>query len=138
MRTHSEIVRQFGARALREALAGRGAIFSANATQLWAHRNSIPARYWPLLCDLGAAKMEELMARTSDGHPSVPAPKHRPALTAGVQEPSRPFVRDFSEEEPNEARDWAKRRAALESFYALARGWRSEEPYGPRDELHDR
>lgn len=34
--------------------------------------------------------------------------------------------------------DPAERRAALQAFFDMAEGWRSDRPYGPRAELYDR
>ena len=40
---------------------------------------------------------------------------------------------------PSPATSEAERQAAIESFLGLAgQGWRSDGPYGPRDELYDR
>lgn len=60
-RTHSEIVRLFGASNLRRLLIEKGfELPNPTTTQRWADRDSIPDDYWNALAEAGVATLEEL------------------------------------------------------------------------------
>lgn len=60
MRTHSEIVRDYGAARLARRLAELGVDVHASTPQRWADRDSIPGEYWKLLADADIATLDEL------------------------------------------------------------------------------
>lgn len=60
MRTHQQIVREFGASALGRALRERGVKLRDSTPQRWADRDSIPGGYWNVLHELGVASLAEL------------------------------------------------------------------------------
>lgn len=60
MRSHSQIVREYGATALRHDLRTRGIEVHASTPQRWADRNSIPGPFWADIVALGAASLDEL------------------------------------------------------------------------------
>jgi hypothetical protein len=59
MRSHSDIVKEFGASKLYAALADRFELHQTTP-QRWADRDSIPGEYWKALSDLNVATLEEL------------------------------------------------------------------------------
>lgn len=62
MRTHSQIVRDHGAQALRRLLVDRGYDISPTTPQRWADRDSIPDYAWQTLAEEEVASLEELAA----------------------------------------------------------------------------
>lgn len=69
MRTHSQIVRDYGVAKLHERLTALGFTVSEHAPKRWIDRDSIPDDYWFALQDEGVASLEEL-AKGAD--PRVP------------------------------------------------------------------
>lgn len=74
MRTHSEIIREYGATKLVRALQERGIVIHQSTPQRWADRGSIPAEYWTALVDLGASTLEEMSEGAAQRIPSAGAP----------------------------------------------------------------
>ena len=67
MRTHAQIVREYGAQALRNLLVGRGCdLGNPSTTQRWADRDSIPGEYWNAIAEAGIASLEELAAAAAE------------------------------------------------------------------------
>ena len=136
MRTHADIVRQFGASALRRELEVKGLRLSATTVQRWADRDSIPAAYWPTLDVLGAATLEELSSAAA------------PAMSPGVAEDAAPFNRPESGKTgwkhlpPNVFISTAsdEERAAARAYILSAPtwGWSSEGRTMTRDEMNER
>jgi hypothetical protein len=62
MRTHSEIVREFGALKLAGELNRVGVELSSSTPQRWADRDRIPTEYWDALIELKIATRDELFA----------------------------------------------------------------------------
>ena len=62
MRTHREIVKQFGPSKLFHALVAAGRGLASNTPQRWAERDRIPGEWWTDVIAAGAATMEELQA----------------------------------------------------------------------------
>lgn len=62
MRSHSQIVREYGASALHRALKNVGRDIHPSTPQRWADRNSIPGSFWADLVQVGAATLSELAA----------------------------------------------------------------------------
>jgi len=83
MRTHAQIVRDYGAQALRSHLIGRGYdLGNASTTQRWADRDSIPGEYWNAIADAGIASLDELA--------TAAAGRKRPAPAAAEAAPMPP------------------------------------------------
>lgn len=80
MRSHAEIVREFGAAALARHLNGRGFEVKSGTPQRWAERNSIPGEYWNALSEDEIASLEEL-ARAADSRRDPALPFEEGALT---------------------------------------------------------
>jgi len=62
MRSHAEIVKQFGATAMFHALIKRGHVLAAHTPKRWADRDRIPAEWWSDLVAIKAATLTELQA----------------------------------------------------------------------------
>jgi hypothetical protein len=62
MRTHEQIVRDFGPTNLYRALPSVGVKVAQSTPQRWAERGSIPGEYWQALADLKIASLKELAA----------------------------------------------------------------------------
>ncbi|AYJ85758.1 hypothetical protein D3Y57_06965 [Sphingomonas paeninsulae] len=60
LRSHGEIVREYGAQRLRTLLTEKGFDVSTTTPQRWADRNSIPGDYWNVISNEGIATLEEL------------------------------------------------------------------------------
>lgn len=73
MRSHTEIVRTFGAVALARHLNAKGFAVQLSTPQRWADRGSIPGQYWNALAEDEIATLEEL-ARSADSRtePALP------------------------------------------------------------------
>ena len=61
-RSHSQIVRDYGASELHRLLVSRGFDLSPFAPQKWAERDSIDGAYWQALDEAEVATLEELAA----------------------------------------------------------------------------
>ena len=62
MRSHENIVTDFGATRLYRALLDMGREISPSTPQRWADRNRIPAEWWPDLVAIDATTHAELRA----------------------------------------------------------------------------
>jgi len=67
MRSHSQIVRDFGAAGLHRALRARGHVIHPSTPQRWAERNSIPGGFWADFVDIGASTLKELADAARQG-----------------------------------------------------------------------
>lgn len=125
MRTHAQIVRAYGATALRRALVDKGWEISPGAAQRWADRDSIPARYWSALAELGIASLMDLAGSNV----------LTTSASAGVAESPRAF--SSKEDSPSESERREARLAAFRASLELSKGWRSDAPYGPRGDHYE-
>lgn len=79
MRTHQDIVREYGALKLGRALVAAGVDIKPSSPQRWADRNSIPGEYWSPIVALGASTLEELAETAAAASARVPAPSEQDA-----------------------------------------------------------
>lgn len=72
MRSHQQIVQEYGASRLGRALVDVGVDLKPTSPQRWADRNSIPSEYWVPMVSLGVATLDELAHAAADASPNIP------------------------------------------------------------------